>query len=571
MDKITEGIIAEFTKSRDLQGLAQDSQFEHLAAFITLRRHHTRTFDTSDIVVGSGGDTAIDSVAIIVNGALVTDADATYELIERNGYVEATFVFSQAERSGSFDGSKIGDFGFGVDDFFNETPKMVRNERIQESANFVRSLYERHGASFRGKPQCRLYYVTTGTWKNDQNLLARIEGEKARLSDRQVFGSIDFQCIGADELHRLYNQTKNAIRRDFSFTDSREIPAIEGVKQAYLGFVPAPRLIKLISDDSGDDILGNIFDENVRDWQDFNTVNSEIRETLASDAPERFVLMNNGVTIITRNMQQLGSNFTLEDFQIVNGCQTSNVLFSQRHRDLQNVYVPMRLIYTQDEKVIEAIVRATNRQTELKPEQLYALTDFARDLEAHFKMIHEPHTLFYERRDCQYDRFPSVERTRIVTPTSLIRAFASMFLNEPISATRRYKSIRDLVGEEIFVKGHKIEPYYVAAYTQYRLDFLWRNQRLGNEYKPARHLILMVMRYLLDPEPLPKMNSRAMERRCNAMIEVLWDTERSDAMLVEAARSIRLVVGLPFDRDHIRVEPVKDNLLAKFGVKAQNG
>jgi hypothetical protein len=566
MDQITESLMAEFVKANQLEDLSHDKQFEHLTAFITLRRHHTRTFDTADIVVGAGGDTTIDSVAIIVNGTLVTDIDATNELIGRNGYIDASFVFVQAERSDSFDSAKAGSFGFGVEDFFKEAPQLPRNEKIADAAAFVRSLYAR-GTLFRSKPSCRLYYVTTGTWKDDANIMARVNGGKAALEATQLFGSIDFVCFGANELHRLYNQTKNAVKREFLFKERNEIPSIRGVTQAWLGFVPASELIKIISDDSGDDILGNIFDENVRDWQDFNTVNSEIRDTLTSVDRGRFVLMNNGVTIITRNMSQLGSNFALDDFQIVNGCQTSNVLFAQRNENLSDVSVPLRLILTQDEDVIEAIVFATNRQTELKPEQLYALTVFSKKLELYFKSIPEPYTLYYERRDCQYDRFPGIERKRIIGPQSLIRAFASMFLDEPVRATRQYKSIRDLVGVEIFKEGDRLEPYYVAAFAAYRLDFLFRNQKLDSEYKPARYHILMTLRYLMNKDRFPRMNSRDMEKRCRRMTEILWDAALVDSLIAEAAKIVREVVGKDFDRDHIRIEPVKDALLERFGAK----
>jgi AIPR protein len=124
------------------------------------------------------------------------------------------------------------------------------------------------------------------------------------------------------------------------------------------------------------------------------------------------------------------------------------------------------LIETQDDDVKEAIVKATNRQTELTTEQLYALTDFARQLEMHFKSVPENNRLFYERREGQYDRFPTeVPKSKIVTPQSLIRAFGAMFLDEPTRVTRNYRGIREKVGKEIFAKGHRLEPYYIAAYA----------------------------------------------------------------------------------------------------------
>ena len=96
MDRITKSLLSEFVASHQVDDLPEDDQFEHFVAFITLRRHHARAFDTDDIVVGNGGDTAIDSIAIIVNGALVADKDAVAELAERNGSLEVNFVFTPA-------------------------------------------------------------------------------------------------------------------------------------------------------------------------------------------------------------------------------------------------------------------------------------------------------------------------------------------------------------------------------------------------------------------------------------------------------------------------------------------
>jgi AIPR protein len=114
--------------------------------------------------------------------------------------------------------------------------------------------------------------------------------------------------------------------------------------------------------------------------------------------------MNNGVTIIARGLKQVGNTFTIENFQIVNGCQTSNVLFDQRDK-LQDsaIQVPLRLIWTNDDNVIDSVVTGTNQQTELTPEQIYARTEFAKKLEKHFESYPEAIRLHYERRDGQYE------------------------------------------------------------------------------------------------------------------------------------------------------------------------
>jgi hypothetical protein len=167
-----------------------------------------------------------------------------------------------------------------------------------------------------------------------------------------------------DAGQKLYNQTKNALSREFTFADRAVVPEIKGVSEAYLGFVSARTFLKIVSDDDGD-IIKSIFYDNVRDWQDYNQVNTEIKETLASDHKARFVLMNNGVTIIARTVRPTGNRFYIEDFQVVNGCQASHVLADSRDQIDDSVMIPLRLIGTQDEDVIGSIVHATNRQTEV--------------------------------------------------------------------------------------------------------------------------------------------------------------------------------------------------------------
>jgi len=102
MDRITESFLKQFAESSEITMLAQDQQFEHFASYVTMRRHYNgEAIDTSDVVTGSGGDTGIDGIAIIVNGSLVTDVESLEEHADLSGNFDVTFVFVQAERSSS--------------------------------------------------------------------------------------------------------------------------------------------------------------------------------------------------------------------------------------------------------------------------------------------------------------------------------------------------------------------------------------------------------------------------------------------------------------------------------------
>ena len=93
--------------------------------------------------MGGGGDTGIDALAIIVNNVLVTEVDTVAELSAQNGHLDVTFIFIQAERTSGFDGSKIGDFGFGVRDFFSPHPQIKRNDEISAAALIVEEIYSK--------------------------------------------------------------------------------------------------------------------------------------------------------------------------------------------------------------------------------------------------------------------------------------------------------------------------------------------------------------------------------------------------------------------------------------------
>jgi hypothetical protein len=219
--------------------------------------------------------------------------------------------------------------------------------------------------------------------------------------------------VGAEGVQKMYQRSRYAISAAFTFANRITIPEIPGVAEAHFGFLPWSEFKKLIVDDAGKLVDGLFFD-NVRDWQGYNDVNSGIKSTLISKDCSRFVLMNNGVTIIARTLQPTGNKFVIEDYQIVNGCQTSHVLFDQRDEIDDSVAIPIRLISTKHEDVTNAIIKATNWQTEIKEEQLFALQQFPKNLEAYFASFPVAQRLYFERRSRQYDGL-SIEKTRVVT------------------------------------------------------------------------------------------------------------------------------------------------------------
>jgi hypothetical protein len=552
MDRITKSLLDEFSRDYGLSSLNEDDRFEHFASYVTVHRQYSETFDTSEIVLGDKS-MGIDAIATIINGNLITDVDYFNELADEASYLDVTFIFVQADRGSTFETAKIGNFGFSVLDFFKDTPALPRSKEIKEAAKLMTAIYDKSSKFKRGNPACRLYYVTTGKWMDDQALEARRANIVSDLMGLRVFREASLTPVGADMLQTLYNETKNSIHREFLFPNRTPIPEIEGVKEAYLGFVAAPTFLKIIEDEDGE-IVKSIFYDNVRDWQGESPghVNAEISQTVRSDHKDRFVLMNNGVTIIARNLQVTGHKCSIEDFQIVNGCQTSHVLVENEEDVDDTVMIPLRLISTQDEGVIESIIRATNRQTEVKKEQFFAVTEFSKQLERFFCAFPEENQLFYERRSRQYDS-QQVEKTRVIVPQNVIRAFASMFLAEPHRTARSYSLLDAQVGETIFAEGHKLDPYYTSAFALYKLEYMFRNQKLDRGYRNARFQMLLAARLLYNRDQLPRMNSRDIEKYCAGLNTTLWDTSMADRLFIRAAGAVHKAADGNLERDNIHM------------------
>ena len=85
------------------------------------------------------------------------------------------------------------------------------------------------------------------------------------------------------------------------------------------------------------------------------------------------------------------------------------------------------------------IIKATNRQTEVKLEAFESLSPFHRTLEEFYASFLTDATkrLYYERRSKQYANTP-VKPTAIVSLSAQAQSFLGMFLNEPHSTHRYY-------------------------------------------------------------------------------------------------------------------------------------
>lgn len=519
MDVITKSLVKDFLILNEIKTIDEATDFEKFSSHCIIANEYNANFNVDEILTDKN-TMGIDGIGILVNGKLIDNKETINDLIESNKVLEATFIFIQSKTSNKFEGTEIGNFFFAVKEFFAESATIFKGEKMSNFIKLKNFIYEKSPYMKKGNPLCKLYFVTTGNWDDDSNLLTIIKRNIEEIKSSNLFSDVIFEPCDAGRIQKYYRKTQEKVSTTFSFEKRVTIPVIEGIQEAYFGITPFPQFKKVIADET--DKIRSIFYDNIRDYLGNNPVNQKIQTTLKDGKFDFFSVLNNGVTIVAESLQVTGDKFTISDYQIVNGCQTSHVLFNNKDLEgIEKVYIPVRLIVTNNDDIKNDITKATNSQTEVKQEQLEALSEFQKNLEQYYNSQDGEAGLYYERRTNQYNSDSSVYKTKIISIPIQIKSFSAMFLENPHSVSGYYGTIAKRLGEKIFKKDHRYSPYYISALAYYRLESYFRTSIIDPKFKQTRYHILMLFRLLSNSDPLPEFNSKKMDAYCKKISDIL--------------------------------------------------
>ena len=258
----------------------------------------------------------------------------------------------------------------------------------------------------------------------------------------------------------------------------------------------------------------------------------------------------------------MANKFALTGYQIVNGCQTSNVLFESRDAtNISRIGVSVKLVHSSTEEVINKTIKATNSQNAVKPEDLEALTEFQKRLETYYRTFQKSSiALYYERRSRQWSS-TAVEKSRVITIPVQIKAFASMFLDVPHRVAGYYGTVRTNVADRIFRLEHKDLPYFVSGLAWYRLDLLFRNRSLDSTLRPWRWYLMMSLRYTVAGHEMPQLNSNKIEDYCKPLLDVLSDNAKTSSAVENIVKLISSQGIAPQSKDEFKTQSFRDRIL----------
>jgi hypothetical protein len=478
LDKILE------QKHHELGPTLSPTKFFELFAAGEIVKDYDLSYDELESgIVGDGGDGGVDAIYLFANGELVQD-DTDLSALKRNVAIELYLI--QSKTSATFTETAIEKLKAFTEDLLNLSKDVnsllsVYNDDVIAIVRRFRSSYEALASRF---PALSVKYRYAS--KGDQ-VHPNVQRKAELVKDvvRQLFSSaqVDFEFLGARELLLL---ARRAPRATYSLRLA-ENPISSSGAVAFVCLVSLKDYHSFIVDENGS-LIRSIFESNVRDYQGATQVNDQIQTTLKEKSAEEFWWLNNGITIVAVNATLSGKTLTIEDPQIVNGLQTSTVIFGhfkENNTENESRNLLVRVIVPPVAESRDRIIKATNSQTAIPIASLRATEAIHRDIEEYLL----PHGLFYDRRKNHYkNEARPIER--IVSIPHLAQAVMAIALRRPNDARARPSSLlkRDEEYEQVFSRDYPIGLYLNCALLMKRVDQVVRSDAAGLDTKDQTNI-----------------------------------------------------------------------------------
>lgn len=477
----------------------ESKNFEAFVNYCAFSKYSGDSIEASDLVY-EGADPGIDGALLFLDDRAVFSVEELEEIFQtsRREY-KVSIVFTQAKRSTTWSKQEVDSFVAAIVDYLSETPAQPHSQYLADFKKMFSKIYENIGRIMGGLPNIHAYFFTAAPDTDAVEINAAFQVGESSLKKMGYSNETVLVKAHREIIHELWLSADGPMEARLATVGYAPFPAAPNINNAYVATVTARSFIDSILKDQNGTPRKKLFEENVRDFLGVDVeVNSEIAETLNNaDKKPRFGLMNNGITIVASSVRPAGQEIYIRDFQIVNGCQTSNILISLDSQVDSSVSLMIKLIEADEPSVIDDIVRATNRQSKVEDAQFISTLDTLRDLEQYFNArgAAEANRIYFERRKGQY-RAESVAPVRIFDVREMARCYAAVAMMRPDLSSRYPNRLTGELLNDVFAQGAQEEDYYTACYSHYRLRMLTSNKRFDGKYSKLRwHIMTAASKY----------------------------------------------------------------------------
>ncbi|MPR12025.1 AIPR family protein [Microvirga tunisiensis] len=575
MHRVVRSHVDDFSKRFQIEGDIS-KRFEAFLNYSVLRSYSADAVNPSELVY-EGDDPGIDGVLFFIDDVYVSSVDEIDELLKnRRRDCDVTIAFLQAKISENWDKKEINVFQSAIQDFLSESSSYPHSDYIRDRREMFDHILKNVGKLRGGKPQAHCYFATTAREPSEREILGAFKALQTEIDNTGLFTEAVIKPLDRNKLVDLWGQADGPVEASLPAFAIAAFPKAPGVEEGYVVTVKAQDFINRRLSDNNNKLRQRIFEENVRDFIGSDGgVNKEMAETISDDTKQkRFGILNNGVTIISPDVRIQGNELYLRDFQIVNGCQTSNVLFENRHLVTNDATLMLKVIETDEASLVDEIVRSTNRQTKVQDDQFLATLDCVKGIEKFFNArgVDENHRLYFERRQNQFLEH-DIPAIRVFTISEIARCVGAMFLDKPDIASRYPNRLTGELRDTVFKRENIEDIYYTAAYASYRLQLYLSNGRIDPKYSKLRWHILMAIKYFVAGEKTPQTNSQKVRKICEEIDQFMSNSEEEG---LERLRTLCTKISSVQDitRDKLKVQgfvqEIKQNALTarKASLKA---
>ncbi|WP_373376065.1 AIPR family protein [Cupriavidus nantongensis] len=473
--------------------------FEAFINYCALSNFSGDSVEVSDLVY-EGADPGIDGALLFLDDRAVFSLEELEDIFQttKREY-QVSIVLTQAKRSTNWSKQEVDSFVSAIVDYLSENPAQPHSQYLADFRKMFGTIFANIGRIKGGLPNIFAYFFTAAPDTDAVEINAAFQVGEVALKKMGYSNETRFIKAHRDVIHEMWLAADGPMEAQLATVGYAPFPAVPNINNAYVATVTARSFIDAILKDQNGLPRKKLFEENVRDFLGIDVeVNSEIAETLTDENKKpRFGLMNNGVTIVASSVRPAGQAIYIRDFQIVNGCQTSNILVSLDAQVDNTVCLMVKLIEADEPSVIDDIVRATNRQSKVEDAQFISTLAALRELEQYFNArgAGEVNRIYFERRKGQY-RPENVAPVRIFDVRETARCYAAMFMMRPDISSRYPNRLTGELLNDVFSKGAQEEDYYTACFAHYRLRMLTSNKRFDGKYSKLRwHVMTAASKY----------------------------------------------------------------------------
>lgn len=531
MHAILSQYVKDLATEFEVQEHDESKLFEYFCNYVITSKYFLGRFNPVDITTQED-DASLDGIAIIIDGELiisVDDAESAFDTHKTSLPVE--IIINQAKSGESFYKDEIANFNIGLQDFFTLDPKFPNGIYNGQAIEIIKIIVANVKKIKNKMPNLKVFYCTSGVYNKEREIVASFKNIERTCKSADIFNDIEVLPLGRKELMKMWGSISDKNEASLQLIDYIGINEMPGIPQAYISIVKAKEFLNKIAMDDEGKIREEVFDENVRAFLGGeNPVNRDIANTLNSDKAKQFSVLNNGVTIIAPEIaiQSNTKVMHLTNYQIINGCQTTNTLFENFHILDDSVELIVKFIESQDTDVAIEIVTATNNQSAVENEAFYALREKARLIQKFFDIQRNDESkekLYFERRESEY-RNKSIQNTKIYDIKELARCFISVFKFRPHDASRYVKKVLN-TSDILFADNDNECAYHCAAYICYKYNTLINGRKNdAPKYNKLRWHIAMLYPWVVNNKvETPDPSSKKITAYCANIIKTLCNDE----------------------------------------------